>query len=111
MNNAPFNPNYGATVAAATAAGAVNVNVPAIAKNLLIVNMATGIVFIRVKPNGSAGDATAADMPLAPNASRVITKDGGDPGTQDGQTVVSVFSPGGALGTVHICPGEGWGGQ
>ena len=111
MINAPFQPQYGATVAIATAAGAVTGNVPASAKNLLIVNAATGIVFVRVRPAGTTADATVADMPLLPNQSRVISKDGGhDQGSSQGQTVVSVFSPGGALGTVWVCPGEGYGG-
>ncbi|MCA3151816.1 MAG: hypothetical protein ING77_11620 [Rhodocyclaceae bacterium] len=111
MIKAPFQPQYGATVAAVTAAAAVNVNVSAAVKNLLIVNAATGIVFIRVKPSGVAADASVTDMPLLPNQSRVISKDGGhDQGSSLGQTVVSVFSPGGALGTVWVCPGEGYGG-
>jgi hypothetical protein len=101
----PFAPRYGATVVAATAAGAVNVNVPTDSKNLLIVNDGTGVVMVRVKPSGQAGDATATDCPVAKNSSRVITK---DPGSQG---VVSVWSPGGAVGNVYICPGEGWGGQ
>lgn len=109
MVHQPFNPHYGATVAAATVAGAVNVNVPAAAKNLLLVNVGSQLAFIRVKPSGVAADASAADMPLPAGGSRVITKDGGNPGSSDGQTVVSVFAAA-AGSTVYVCPGEGWGG-
>lgn len=104
MVDQPFTPQYGATQAAATAAGAVNVNVSQGCKNLLVYNDATGVVFVRVKPNGIAADATVADMPLGSKASRVISKD------PNSQGVVSVFSPGGALGTVYVTPGEGYGG-
>lgn len=108
MINKPFAPQYGQTQTVATAAGAVNVNVPAAARQLLIVNMATGVVMVRVKPSGVAIDASATDMPLAPNGgTRVISKDSSSSSAAD---VVSVFSPGGALGNVFVCPGEGWGG-
>jgi hypothetical protein len=105
MVNKPFFPQYGQTQTLATAAGAANANVPATPLQLLIVNMATGIVFVRVKPNGVAADASATDMPVAPNGgTRVISKD------PNSSNVVSVFSPGGALGNVYVCPGDGWGG-
>lgn len=110
MIKKPFTPQYGATVAIATAAAAVNAQIPASAGNVLLVNAATGIVFVRIKPSGVSADATVADMPLLPNQTRVISKDGGpDLGSSQGQTIVSVFSPGGALGTVYACPGEGLG--
>lgn len=110
MVKQPFTPQYGATAAMVTAAAATNGNVPASAKNLLLVNASTGLVFVRVKPSGVAADATVADMPLRAGESRIISKDGGhDHGSALGQTVVSVFSPGGALGTVYACPGEGYG--
>lgn len=105
MVKQPFSPHYGATVTIATAAGAANAAVSAQAKNLLIYNDATGPVFLRVKPAGVSTDATVADMPLASKGSRVITKD------PNSQNIVSVFSPGGALGNVYVCPGDGYGGQ
>lgn len=108
MTKNPFDPHYGATVTAATAAGAVNVTVPAGDKSLLIVNASTAVVFIRVKPNGSVVDASALDMPMLPSSSRVIGKDGGDPDPQWGQTIVSVFCAS-AAGNVYVCPGEGYG--
>lgn len=111
MVNKPFQPRYGATVAAVTAAAAVNVNVPASSQQLLIYNDGTAAVFIRVKPAGNAADATVADMPLASKATRIISKDGSQmDGSALGQTVVSVFSPGGAVGSVYVCPGDGFGG-
>lgn len=108
MNGCPFNPSYGQTLTLATAAGAANGAVPPAAPQLLIVNMSTGIVFVRVKPNGVAADATITDLPIAPNGTRIITKDS-NPSATNGQTVVSVFSPGGALGNVYVCPGSGFG--
>jgi hypothetical protein len=56
-----------------------------------------------------AADASAADMPLPAGASRVISKDGGNPDVGTGQNVVSVFSTG-AGSTVYVTPGEGYGG-
>ncbi len=110
MIKQPFGPRYGSTVAAATAAAAVNVGVHADNRNLLLYNDGTGLVFIRVKPAGNTADATVADMPLPSKGSRVITKDGGQSqGSPNGQITVSVFSPGGAVGNVYICPGEGFG--
>lgn len=105
MVDKPFSPQYGATVALATAAAAVNASVSAQPKNLLIYNDGTGGVFVRVKPAGVNTDASVADMPIPPKGSRVISK---DPGSQN---IVSVFSPGGAVGNVYVCPGDGWGGQ
>lgn len=110
MNRAPFNPYYGSTVAAATVAGVVNVTVPSIAKQLLLENVGTVLAFVRVKPNGSALDASATDMPLPPGRGRIITKDGGDYGVADGQVTVSIFAAG-AGSTVYVTPGEGMGGQ
>lgn len=110
MDLRPLNPYYGATQAAATIAGVVNVTVPSIAKQVLLENVGTVLAFVRVKPNGSAVDASATDLPLPAGRGRVITKDGGDFGTQDGQTVVSVFSSG-AGSTVYVTPCEGLGSQ
>jgi hypothetical protein len=108
MHAAPFNPSYGNTVTLATAAGAVNGNLPPASPQVLFVNMGTGVVFVRIKPNGVATDASAADCPIPPNGSRVLTKDS-NPSPTNGQTVVSVFSPGGAVGNVYACPGAGFG--
>jgi hypothetical protein len=103
MVKQPFSPQYGATVTIATAAGAANANVAAQPKNLLIYNDATGPVFVRVKPSGVVSDATIADMPVPSKGTRVISKD------PQSQNIVSVFSPGGALGNVYACPGDGYG--
>lgn len=110
MIKQPFSPQYGQTQAAATIAGVVNVNVPPGSKQLLLVNVGTVLAFIRVKPNGVATDATAADLPLPAGASRVISKDGGNTDAGTGQSIVSVFSSG-AGSTVYVMPGEGYGGQ
>ena len=104
MVKLPFSPKYGGTITIATAAAAANGNISANEHQLLIYNDATGPVFVRVKPQGQAADATVADVPIASKGTRVITKD------PQSQNIVSVFSPGGALGNVYICPGEGYGG-
>lgn len=103
MFKQPFTPQYGATVTIATAAAAANVNVSAYPKNLLIYNDATGPVFVRVKPQGQNADATVTDLPVPSKGTRVISKD------PQSQNIVSVFSPGGALGNVYACPGDGFG--
>lgn len=102
MIEQPFCPAYGRTVAAATINGAVNVTVPTDSRQILLVNVGTQLVFVRVKPQGVTADATAADMPLAAGASRVITKD------PQSQGVVSIAAT--AVGsTVYVCPGDGYG--
>jgi hypothetical protein len=103
MVEQPITPQYGSTVAIATAAGAANAAVKAGTKQLLLVNMATGVVMVRLKPLSDASDATIADMPMAPGTTRVISR-------EPSNVTVSVFSPGGALGTVYACPAEGYGG-
>ena len=110
MQDQPFIPHYGQTQAAVTIAGVVNVNVPSIDKQILLENVGTVLAFVRVKPNGSVVDASAVDMPLPPGRGRIISKDGGDYGTADGQTVISIFAAG-AGSTVDVTPGEGYGGQ
>lgn len=107
MIQRPFTPHYGQTQAVATAAGAVNATVPAGANQLLLTNVGTVLAFVRVKPNGSSADASAADMPLPAGAQRIISKHG-DIDAAYGQTVVSVFAAG-AGSTVYITPGEGCG--
>ena len=104
MVKQPFSAQYGATVTIATAAAAVNATVSAQPKNLLLYNDGTAAVFVRVKPAGNNADATVADMPLPSKGTRVITKD------PNSQNIVSVFSPGGAVGNVYACPGDGFGG-
>jgi hypothetical protein len=105
MVDQPFFPQYGACVALATAAGAVNASLQPNPKQVLVYNDGTGPVFVRIKPGGVATDASLTDMPLASKASRVISKD------PQSQNIISVFSPGGAVGTVYAIPGDGYGGQ
>lgn len=110
MQNQPFAPYYGKTQAAVSAAGATVVTgLPSEAKQLLLQNVGTVLCFFKVNTAGDTTNATAADLPLAPGQSRVITKDGGNCGVADGQTRASIFSTG-AGSTVYITPGEGFGG-
>lgn len=105
MINKPFSPQYGQTQAAVTIAGAVNVNVPASPKQLLLTNVGTVLAFVRVKPSGVAADASANDLPLPAGAQRIISKEDGGTGPA---VVVSVFASG-AGSTVYVTPGEGYG--
>lgn len=104
MVNQPFSPKYGATVTIATAAAAVNATISANERQVLVYNDGSAAVFVRVKPSGVAADATVADVPVPSKQTRILTKD------PQSQNIVSVFSPGGAVGNVYATPGEGWGG-
>lgn len=110
MQNQPFAPYYGQTQAAASVVGAtVITGLPAQAKQLLIQNVGAVLCFFKMNTAGDTTNASAADLPIAPGQSRVITKDGGNPGVADGQTRASIFSTG--IGsTVYVTPGEGFGG-
>lgn len=104
MNGHVFTPYYGQTQAAATVAGAVNVNVNPAGRALLIQNVGTQLAFVRVKPAGVAADASATDMPIPANEQRVILKSSQNSVAQ-GETIVSVFAT--AVGsTVYVTPGD-----
>ena len=104
MSDIAFTPYYGATVNAASSAGVANVTTLARARALLLTNVGTQLVFIRVKPNGSATDASATDMPLPAGSQTVILKSS-EPGALAGETVVSIFGTG-AGSTIYVTPGE-----
>jgi hypothetical protein len=109
MLDQPFNPQYGKTQAAPTAAGAVNLTFDNIGtKQLLLTNVGTVLAFVRVKPNGVATDASAADLPLPAGSQRIITRDAGNQSNDNQQMIVSVFASG-AGSTVYVTPGEGYG--
>lgn len=98
-----FTPYYGSTVSVASLAGAANVTTLGRARALLLTNVGTQLVFVRVKPNGVSANATVADLPLPAGAQRVVLKNS-DPGS-DGETVVGIF--GTAVGsTIYVTPGE-----
>lgn len=100
--NIEFTPQYGATVNAASLAGVANVTVPTGARALLLTNVGNQLVFVRVKPNGSALDASALDMPLPANTQRAILKDSliGS----NGESIVSIFGTG-AGSVIYVTPG------
>lgn len=109
-SNQPFAPYYGQTQAAVSAAGAtVFANpVPSNARQLLLQNVGTVLCHFKMNTAGDTSNATAADLPILPGKSVVITKDGGNYGTADGQTRASIFSSG-AGSTVYLTPGDGFG--
>lgn len=109
-SNQPFAPYYGQTQSAISAAGAtVFANpIPSNARQLLIQNVGTVLVYFKMNPAGDVKDATAVDLPIPAGKSIVITKDGGNYGVADGQTRASIFSSG-AGSTVYLTPGDGYG--
>lgn len=104
MNGHTFTPYYGQTVSAASLAGAANVTVSPSARALLLTNVGSQLVFIRVKPSTAIADATAADMPLPAGTQRVILKSS-QPSGSLGETTVSIFGTG-AGSTIYVTPGE-----
>lgn len=105
MHGLSFTPYYGQTVSIASSAGNGAAAVASRARALLIQNVGTQLVFVRVRPPGNSSNATTADLPIPSNTQRVVLK-GADPmGGSDGETSVSIF--GTAVGsTIYITPGE-----
>lgn len=104
MHGHKFTPYYGGTVSAASSAGVANISVYARARAILLTNVGTQLVFVRVKPSGVATDASAVDLPLPAGTQRVILKSQQDSVAQ-GETVVSIFGTG-AGSTIYATPGE-----
>lgn len=99
-----FTPHYGSTVSATSSAGATSVNVQPGARALLITNVGTRLVFVRVRNASAPGTASAADLPIPANTQRVIAKASAD-SVANGESVVSIFSDG-AGSTVYITSGS-----
>jgi hypothetical protein len=105
MHGQQFTPYYGQTVSVASAAGAVAVSVASRARALLLTNVGTQLVFVRVRAPGATTNASATDLPLPAGSQRVVLK-GADPmGGTDGETSVSIFGTA-AGSTIYVTPGE-----
>lgn len=102
---APFNAKAGSTVSLAAGAAA-NLALDPYSKQIMVTNLGTQLVFVRLKMAGDATVATAADTPVLANTQVILTKQGNGP--IDGHTLLSVVAPGGAGSTVYATSGEGW---
>ena len=94
----PFSPHYtsGQTVSASNTAASVSI--PAGNLNILVSNLSTEVAYVRI--SDVAVTATAADMVIPANQSRMLTK-------RDVDVVLSHLST--VTGTtLHIIAGEGW---
>lgn len=109
MLSKPFTPYPGQTRSVASAAGVATINLSdSTGPQLLIVNSGTQLVHVRVTTPDLNAAATAEDMPILPNTSRVITREVLNGPPNDRQTRISVFA--GAVGsTVYVTPGDGYG--
>ena len=92
-------PNYGQAVTQATSAVAVDVPIPSGSKQLMLTVTGAQAVYFRVKNNDDNTAATVADA-LVNAVNRMLISRG------EGQTKISVVSPGGAS-SIHIIPCEG----
>ncbi len=109
MTKQPFAPIPGATLSVATVAGAAAIpNINPDGEQLLIVNAGTQLVQVRLTRANDSANATAADLPILPNTSRVITRELFVGPRTEWFTRLSVFA--GAVGsTVYVTPGNGMG--
>lgn len=105
MSEPIFTPYYNQTTSVASSAGNGTLAIPARARAVLLTNVGNQLVFVRVRPPGSAVNASAADMPLPAGTQRVILK-GADPmGGTDAETSISIFGTG-AGSTIYATPGD-----
>lgn len=99
----PFAPHYGATQALTITAAQSTIVYPAGSNSfqLALTNVGSAVVFVRVQPTSDTTAATAADMPVLPNAQVIITKATGDP-------VTLRATAAGAGSTLYVTPGIGF---
>jgi len=103
---APFSPQAGSTVTVAASGTAQDVQINPESKQIMVTNVGTQVVFVRLKLAGETAVATDTDAPVLPNSQVVLTKAGKGP--RDGHSLLSVVAPGGAGSTVYVTSGEGW---
>jgi hypothetical protein len=105
MHGHQFTPYYRQTVSVASSAGNGAVTVGTRGKALLLTNVGTQLVFVRVRPSGDTSNAAATDLPLPANTQRVVLRDGDPMGGTDGESSISIFCA--AVGsTIYVTPGE-----
>lgn len=99
----PFSPHYGATQALTiTAAQSTAVFTPqALSPQVLLTNVGTAVVFVRIQPTADAVDASAADTPVLPNSKLVLTR-------ATGESVTLRATAAGAGSVLYVTPGIGF---
>jgi hypothetical protein len=102
---APFNAKLGSTTSVSATAIAASAAVDPYAKQYMVTNVGSQLVFVRPVFSGSSDVATSADIPVLPNSQTTLTKQGSE---QNGHSSISVVAPGGAGSTVYVTSGEGW---
>lgn len=105
----PFYPAPGKTqTAVVTGAGAITTGIPGNSRQLLLTNVGTQVLFVRVTTAADATVASASDTPVLPNSQCTITKDGsGTDGSPTAYTRVAYFAAG-AGSTLYVTPGDGF---
>lgn len=108
--NLPFSPTTGPTAGrtVAVVANATPTSVPGSlncttfnANNVLVTNSGTVLVFVRMSGEATPV-ATAADIPLAPGASKILSN-----AVPNGVSGLAVLSSTTTAATVYFTPGEG----
>lgn len=87
---------YGQIVAVTTTSGAFTLTAPS--KQLIVSNLGTNPLFVRITPKGGA--ATTADMCVPANNQVTITK--------DYDTLVGAVISTGGTTSMHVIPAEGF---
>lgn len=107
MNRHPFFPRNGSTQTAAVTGAAAFTNLAASDQQVLISNVGTQVLFVKVNPAGDTSAASAADCPVLPNSYLIISKDGNHTaGSAQGQTRLSYFAA--AIGSqIFVTTGNG----
>lgn len=103
----PLSPAYGQTQSAVVSgAGAITGLNPA-SKQLMLTNVGTQVIFVRVTRGGDSTAATAADCPVMANSQVVISKSDVGLDSTDGLSRLAYFATA-AGSTLYVTPGEGW---
>ena len=102
---APFNAKLGSTTSVAATATASPAAVDPFAKQYMVTNSGSQLVFVRPLFASDTAVATSADIPVLPNSQTTLTKQGSE---QNGHSSISIVAPGGVGSTVYVTSGEGW---
>jgi hypothetical protein len=99
----PFSAHYGATSALTiTAAQSTVVFTPQSANpQILLTNVGTAVIFVRIQPTSDTTAASATDVPILPNTKLVLTR-----GTGEAFTLRATAA--GAGSTLYVTPGIGF---
>lgn len=107
MNRHPFFPRNGSTQTAAVTGEGAFTGLASSDQQVLVSNVGTQVLFVKVNPSGDTSAASATDCPVLPNSYLIISKDGNHTfGSALGQTRLSYFAaaPG---STIYVTTGNG----